>query len=91
MDPLKRKSPVKSVSHIQSLSFHLQSHMCCYSTHCRGFKVIGSKPVFIPFSDTMCLFLDVALFVEILKGSFFPFNDYWVKHRAFGHFVDKPF
>ena len=27
----------------------------------------GSKPVFMSFSDTQCLFLDVALLVEILK------------------------
>ena len=32
---------------------------------------LDSKPVFLSFSDTQCLFLDVALLVEILKGSLF--------------------
>ena len=31
----------------------------------------GSKPVFISFSDTQCLFLDVAFLVQISKGSLF--------------------
>ena len=36
-----------------------------------AFWLAGSKPVFMSFSDTQCLFLDVALLVEILKGSLF--------------------
>ena len=31
----------------------------------------GSKPVFMSFSDTQCLFLDIALLLEILIEVFF--------------------
>ena len=36
-----------------------------------SYWLAGSKPVFMPLSDTQCLFLDGALLVEILKGSLF--------------------
>ena len=32
-----------------------------------------NKPVFMSFSDTQCLFLDVALLVQISTGSLFLF------------------
>ena len=30
-----------------------------------------NKPVFMSFSDTQCLFLDIAIFVQISMGSLF--------------------
>ena len=37
----------------------------------KGMLLEGSKPVFMSFSDTQCLFLDIALLMEILKASLF--------------------
>ena len=34
-------------------------------------SIFWPKPVFMSFSDTQCLFLDVALLMGILKGSLF--------------------
>ena len=42
----------------------------------------SNKPVFMSFSDTESVFLDVALLLEILQGSPFSLNDYLGKHRA---------
>ena len=43
----------------------------CYKKTCCMLIGLGSKPVFMSFSDTQCLFIDVPLLVEILKGSLF--------------------
>ena len=41
------------------------------------FLGLGSKPVFMSFSDTESVFLDVALLLEILQGSPFHLMTIW--------------
>ena len=51
----------------------------------------GSKPVFISLSDSQCLFLDVALLVDILKGSLFLYlMTIFGKHLSLITSVNKP-